>query len=715
MLVLYRRWFGVVALLSVSFATAGCSSNSAANPEAKGSKAGSAASQVELIPRDQLFGNPDKAAARISPDGGKLSYLAPVDGVLNVWVGPADEPSAAKPVTQDKDRGIRSYFWAYTSNHILYIQDKDGDEDWHVYSVDLTSGETKDLTPLEKVNAQIEGVSHTFPEEILIGLNDRNKQLHDIYRVNISTGERELIQENPGFVGFMSDDDYRVRFAMSYGPDGMTIFEPDSENKDMPWKEFQKVGMQDTMTTSPAGFDKTGTKLYLIDSRERNTGALTVIDLESGDQKVIAENDKVDISDVMSHPTEKTIEAVGFTHLRKEWKVLDDSVADDLNYLRTVADGDVEVTSRTLDDKKWVVAYLMDNGPVRYYLYDRDAKKAEFLFTNRKSLEDLPLVKMHPVTVKSRDGLELVCYLSLPKGTDADDDARPDQPLPMVLDVHGGPWARDAWGFDPTHQLYANRGYAVMNVNFRGSTGFGKEFINKANKEWAGKMHDDLIDAVDWAIEQKIADPKKVAIMGGSYGGYATLVGLTFTPEKFACGVDIVGPSNLITLLNNVPDYWMPFMPVMKERVGDHVSEEGQKFLNERSPLNFVEKIKRPLLIAQGANDPRVKKQEAEQIVNAMQEKNIPVTYVLFPNEGHGFARPENSLAFNAVTEAFLAEHLGGRYEPIGDAFKESSITVPIGADEVPGLAKALPDEKKQPVTEEDQAAGEAKGESASE
>ncbi|MCA9432931.1 MAG: S9 family peptidase, partial [Candidatus Omnitrophica bacterium] len=338
----------------------------------------------------------------------------------------------------------------------------------------------------------------------------------------------------------------------------------------------------------------------------------------------------------------------------------------------------------------WMVAYVMDDGPIRYYRYDRGEKKAHFLFTNRNELEKQPLVKMNPVIVKSRDGLNLVNYLSLPKGSDSDGDGFPDQPLPMVLLVHGGPWARSEWGYDPEHQWLANRGYAVLDVNFRGSTGFGKDFANAGNMEWAGKMHDDLIDSVNWAVEKKIADPDKVAISGGSYGGYATLVGLTFTPGVFACGIDIVGPSNLITLLESIPPYWAPMIEMFTTRVGDHRTEEGKKFLTERSPLSKVDQIEDPLLIGQGANDPRVKQAEADQIVNAMEEKKIPVTYVLYPDEGHGFARPENRISFFAVMEAFLAEYLGGRYEAIGEDFKGSSITVPEGKDGVPGLAAAL-------------------------
>lgn len=649
-----------------------------------------AVADIPLIPRAKFFGNPEKAHARLSPDGKQLAYLAPVNGVLNVWVGPVDDISKARPVTKDTHRGIRGFFWAYTSKQILYSQDKDGDEDYHVYSVNLETDEIKDLTPIEKIAAQIEGVSEKFPEEILVGINDRGERhYHDIYRINIITGEKELVQENPGFAGFLTDDDYRVRFALNYTPDAaQVILKPNEDQSD--WEEFIKIESTDAMTTGPAGFDKTGDILYMLDSRGRNTAALKAFNLKTGEEKLIAENAKADISGVMAHPTEKTIEAVSYTYERTEWQVIDDKIKPDLDYLKTVADGELIVTSRTLDDKFWNVAFMMDDGPVRFYIYDRDAKKANYLFTSQPELEELPLAKMHPVVIKSRDGLNLVSYLTLPKGSDPENTGRPSKPLPLVLNVHGGPWARDGWGYDPEHQLLANRGYAVLSVNYRGSTGFGKEFINAANREWAGKMHDDLIDAVNWAIEEKIAIKDKIAITGGSYGGYATLVGLTFTPEVFACGVDMVGPSNLITLMENPPPYWMPFMPVMKQRVGDWTTEEGREFLKSRSPLFKVENIKRPLLICQGAQDPRVKKQEADQIVEAMNQKGIPVTYMLYPQEGHGLARPENRFAYYAVMEAFLAENLGGRYEAVGDAFKGAVLTVPTGAGDVPGLTEAL-------------------------
>ncbi len=641
-----------------------------------------------LIPREVLFGNPDKAGGQLSPDATQLAFLAPVDGVLNIWVGPADRPDAAKAITHDKGRGIRQYFWAYDSRHILYLQDRGGDENWRVYCVPAAGGEVRDLTPFEGVQAQIEAVSRKFPAEILVGLNNRDPQLHDVYRVNILTGDRQLVLQNEGFANLILDDDYAVRFGQKMTPDGGSeLLERTAGGE---WKPFARIGPEDSLTTGPAGFDKTNKILYLLDSRGRDTGALTTVELATGKQTVVAEHPRADVDDVMVHPTERTIQAVAFSIERKEWRILDPSIAPDFAYLKTVAPGDFEITSRSLDDRHWLVVYLQDDGPARYYHYDRGAKKAKFLFTNRKALEAHKLAKMHPVTIKARDGLDLVSYLTLPPGSDPDHNARPAAPLPMVLFVHGGPWARDDWGYNPYHQWLANRGYAVLAVNFRGSTGFGKRFVNAGDKEWAGKMHDDLLDAVNWAIAEKIAHPQKVAIMGGSYGGYATLVGLTFTPEVFACGVDIVGPSSLVTLIESIPPYWKPMLDLFTARVGDPRTPEGRKSLLDRSPIQYVDRIRRPLLIGQGANDPRVKQAEADQIVAAMQQKNIPVTYVLFPDEGHGFARPPNNMAFNAITEAFLSRHLGGRFEPIGDDFTGSSVQVKTGAEGVPGLVEAL-------------------------
>ncbi|HAE21299.1 MAG TPA: S9 family peptidase [Spirochaetaceae bacterium] len=638
-----------------------------------------------LLPRKLLFDNPDKTQARLSPDGSRLSYIAPVNGVLNVWVGPADDPAAARPVTNDTMRGIRLHEWAFTSRHLLYIQDKGGDENWRIYGVNLETGQICDFTPFEKVAAKIEMLSPRHPTQVLIALNDRNPQFHDLHLLDLNTGQRQLVFENDrGFAGFSVDYDFKLRFgALMTADGGLDMFERTGND----WKPFFHVAMEDMLTTQAFGFDTAGRILYLGDSRGRDTSALVAYDTQTGSFQPLAENPQADLSDILVHPTEKRVQAVSFNHLRSSWVVLDPAIQPDVDFLAAFADGDPHIISRTNDDRFWVIAYDFDNSPVRYYRYDRRQKKMDFLFVNRKALEGQPLAKLWSVIIPARDGLELVSYYTLPLGSDTQQPGRPDRPLPMVLLVHGGPWGRDVWGFDQWHQWLANRGYAVLSVNFRSSTGFGKAFINAGNKEWGAAMHNDLLDAVDWAVQAGIADKKTVAIIGGSYGGYA---GLTFSPEVFACGVDIVGPSNLITLLQTIPPYWAPMLEMFTSRVGDHRSEEGREFLKSRSPLSFVDRICKPLLIGQGANDPRVNQAESDQIVRSMQAKNIPVSYVLYPDEGHGFARPENNLSFNAVTEAFLATVLQGRFEPIGDDLKGSSITVPSGASQVPGLETAL-------------------------
>ena len=641
-----------------------------------------------LIPRRLFFGNPDKASPQISPTGTHLGFLAPVDGVLNVWVAPADDPAAGKPVTRDTGRGIRLYRWTYNGNQIAYLQDSGGDENWHIYTVNLDTDEVRDITPVDGAQARIQRDSPKHPGHMLVGLNDRDPELHDLYRIDLNSGERELIQENDGFAWFVADDDFNVRFAARLTSDGGSEYL--RKSLDGEWEHSFFISMEDAVTTAPLEFDKSGQVLYMEDSRGRDTAVLKSVDLITGVETVLASDPRADVADTMIHPTEKTVQAVAFDYERKTWKVLDDSLVGDLAFLATVSRGDIEVISRTLDDDCWIVAYLQDDGPVRYYRYLRENKEARFLFTNREALEGLPLAKVHPVVIPARDGLDLVCYYSLPLDADPEQSGGVSQSLPMTLLVHGGPWARDSWSYNPVYQLLANRGYAVLSVNFRGSTGFGKNFINAGNHEWGGKMHDDLVDAVKWAVGQGIADPDRVAILGGSYGGYATLVGITMTPEIFACGVDIFGPSNLVTLLETIPPYWQPIVDLFTNRVGDFRTAEGRNFLLQRSPLTYVDNIQKPLLIGQGANDPRVRQSESDQIVGAMQEREIPVTYVLYPDEGHGFARPENNLSFFAVAEVFLAQCLGGRYEAIGEDLAGASITVPTGAEYVPGLKDAL-------------------------
>lgn len=643
-----------------------------------------------LIPREVLFGNPVKTAGRISPDGKWLSWIAPRDGVLNIWVAPTSNPADARPLTAEKNRPIRAYFWAPDSSQLLFINDKGGDENFLLYGVDVQTGGEKLLTPFEKTRVQLVGISPLVTDRILVGVNNRDPKWHDVHSLDLKTGKLSPVLINEGgYSSFLADANLVIRGASKTDPQGGSQFFRVTDNKVDP-TPLETIGLDDSLSTSPAGFTNDGRTLYWVDSRGRNTAALIAQDVASGTKKVLAQNARADIGGALSNPTTGEIEAYAVNYLRTEWTPLGNAVASDLKFLDDKLNGEVQVVSRTKADDKWVVAAASSTEPATTYLYDRKAKSLTKLFDSRPQLAGMPLARMHPVEIKSRDGLNLVSYLTLPPGSDPDGNGRPDKAVPLVLVVHGGPWSRDAYGFNGTHQWLANRGYAALSVNFRASTGFGKDFIAAGNRQWGAKMQDDLFDAVDWAVKRGVTTPDKVAIMGGSYGGYATLAGMAFTPDRFACGVSIVGPSNLQTLLKTIPPYWESIRAQFYQRMGDPTTEEGRKYLDSISPLYSAARINKPLLIGQGANDPRVNKAESEQIVEALRAKNIPVTYVVFPDEGHGFARPANNIAFNAVAENFLARCLGGRAEPIGDTLAKSTAQVPHGAEFAPGLSEAL-------------------------
>jgi dipeptidyl aminopeptidase/acylaminoacyl peptidase len=659
---------------------AGCSEKKV--PEVRTESLRDTLERTDLIPRTEIFGNPDRADVQLSPDGRVLSFLAPEEGVLNVWMGPADNPAAAIPMTKERRRGVHSHFWAYNGSHVVYVKDHDGDENWRMISLDTNTGEEKVLTPESGVQAQLVHLSPKYPDEILVALNERDPKYHDIYRINVVTGDKRPVLENNSFSDVKADDDFTVRIGIAVTSDGGNEFmKPDGNGG---WKSFMKVPAEDTAGTGFIDFHRSGRHAYMVDSRGRERAGLYLVDLDSLQSMLVAENDKADITGAMFHPTQKTLQVVEWEYLRDERKVIDPTLDDDFIKLRELGDGDIDLTSRSLDDQHWIVKLTRSDSPIRYYLYDRPEKKATFLFVHRTGLEGRKLARMRPVVIKSRDGMELVSYLTLPASEEGRDI--PVKPLPTVIDVHGGPWARDSWGYVPEHQWLASRGYAVLSINFRGSTGFGKTFVNAADHEWGRRMHYDILDAVGWAVENGISDPKKVAVMGWSYGGYETLVGMSMTPEVFACGVDGVGPSNLVTLMETIPPYWMPAYEMFVARIGDPRNVDGRKFLNSRSPIHFVDQIKKPLLIGQGVNDPRVKRTESDQIVYAMKARRIPVVYALYPDEGHGFHRPENRLSFYAMAEVFLSNCLGGFYQPIGGDFKGSSVKVMEGDDLIPGL-----------------------------
>jgi dipeptidyl aminopeptidase/acylaminoacyl peptidase len=616
-----------------------------------------AQTQTKLIPRSVLFGNPERSAPQISPDGTMLAYLAPDQGVLNIWVrtlGKTDD----RVITNDRKRGIRNLYWQYDSKNILYAQDQNGDENWRVYQTNIATSKTRDLTPFDKVRADIVALEPAHPDVVLIQLNKRDPKLFDIYRVNLQTGELTLDTENPGDVaGYQPDHDLQIRAAQVTTPDGGTIIRVRDDTKS-PWREFMKWGPEETLGNI-AAFSPDNKALWVITSVDANAARLLSVDIASGKRSVVSEDPQFDVAFLVTHPRTNKLQAVVFLRERRDFQILDSDLQADFDALKKVRDADISDISRDLADDKWVVTFQGDDAPIYYYLYDRASKRATVLFSNRPALEEFQLAKVRPIQYKARDGMTIYGYLTTPAGVEAKN-------LPIVVFPHGGPWGRDVWGYDPSAQWLANRGYAVLQPNFRGSTGYGKVYLNAGDRQWAGTMRTDLLDAKDWAIKQGVADPAKVCIMGGSYGGYATLAGVAFAPEAYACGVDIVGPSNLNTLLNTIPPYWSTLLAVFHKRMGDN-----EEFLKSQSPLFKAEQIKAPLLIGQGANDPRVNKAESDQIVAAMRKNNKPVEYFVFPDEGHGFARPENRMAFNAAAEEFIAKYLGGSYEPPSDAEKK--------------------------------------------
>jgi dipeptidyl aminopeptidase/acylaminoacyl peptidase len=624
-----------------------------------------------LIPRETFFGNPEKYRARISPDGKRLAFLAPDKGnILQVFVrtfGQTDD----KPVTTDPKRGIRNYIWAQDSRTILYLQDSDGDENWHLYGVDLETGKTTDHTPFPGVRADVTAVDLAFPDEVLVQLNKRDPSVFDVYRLNLRSGALVLDTENPGDVTeWVADAKLQVRAAKVATTDGGTEIRVRDDAKS-PWRSWLKVGPDEILDF--AGFAPDGKSAYLVSSLGNDTARVVERVIATGEEKVVASS-YVDAEAVQTNPRTHALEAVSFAGGRAWWTVVDPTVKADFDGLATLFDGDFTVVDRDAQDATWVVSYTSDQAPVRYYTWERANRQGTFLFSAQPKLEKLPLATTQALQLAARDGLSLPSYFTLPFKASASN-------LPIVLLVHGGPWARDRWAFQPEVQWLANRGYAVLQVNYRGSTGYGKKHLAAGFREWGGKMHDDLIDALTWAVQQRIADPKRIAIYGGSYGGYATLVGLSKTPDVFACGVDVVGPSNLKTLIGSIPPYWKPLRALFDIRMGNVDDPKDAELVKTASPLFDAAKIRRPLLIAQGANDPRVKPAEAEQIVAAIRKNRGKVTYVLYPDEGHGFARPENRIDFYGRAETFLAGCLGGPSEEMkGDRYPGSTAVVKVDA-----------------------------------
>ena len=623
-----------------------------------------------LIPRDVLFGNPDRTSPSLSPDGSRLAWLASdPNNVLQVWmktVGKDDE----KIVTADKKRGIQIYFWAKNNRTLLYLQDHDGDENHHLYGVDLSTGNMRDFTPFEGVQVSNINLSPDFPDTALVWLNARDASLFDVYRLDLRSGALKLDTQNPGDVaGWAADAKFSVRLAHVILPNGGVELRLRASDQ-LPWTTFLKAGPEDILEA--LDFTADGESLYLKSSIGRDTAAVIRKRIDSGAEEVIAASNKVDVDEVMIHPNNHVVEAVAFSPGRTIWQAVDATVKEDFAALVKLNSGDFLVLNRTESDDVWLVGYTSDRGPRHFYRWNRKGRQGTFLFSSQPKLDGLNLAEMQPVVISTRDGLKMNSYLTLPPGV-------PARNLPMVLYPHGGPWARDKWGYNFIVQWLANRGYVVLQPNFRGSTGYGKKFLNAGNKQWGLKMHEDLIDAVDWALQTGLVDSKRIGIFGGSYGGYCALAALTFTSEVFACAVDVVGPSNLKTFIASTPPYWKLGRPIFNLRTANIDDPRDAQLIHNVSPLNFADKIVRPLLIAHGANDPRVKQAESEQIVDAILKNQGSVSYVLYPDEGHDFVRPENVIDFTARAEVFLGQHLGGRAEPMdGERIPGSTAVVRV-------------------------------------
>ena len=615
---------------------------------------------TKLIPLEVLFGNPQRVEPSISPDGGQLAWIAPRDGVLNVWVAPVTggegegvDWAAARAVTEDADRGILMFTWAHDGRHLLYLQDTGGNENWRLYDVDLETKERRDLTPFDNVQARILATDKKFPDDVLVELNLDNPELHDVYRLSLVTGTLVKEVENPGFLGWLADPGLVVRAALAPHEDGsLDLMVRGGAGED--WQPLLAIPAEDSLTTGPVSFTADGGSLLALSSVDADTSRLVGLDLRSGAAEVLAADAEADVTDVRLHPDTLEPQIVTVLKDRSEYLVLDRSLQPDLEAIRTLHPGDPVFQDGDDTDTTWVVGFTNDAGSVAYFSYHRPTRTGRFLFEARPELSAYQLAPMQPFSFTARDGLVIHGYATFPVGGGRSG-------LPTVLNVHGGPWERDVWGYHPEAQWLANRGYLCLQVNFRGSTGYGKAFVNAGDREWGGRMQDDLSDAVAHAVRQGWADPRRVAIYGGSYGGYAALAGAAFTPELFCCAVDIVGPSSLKTLIETIPPYWAPMVAQFHRRVGNPDSDAD--FLWSRSPLSAASRIRIPMLIAQGANDPRVKQAESEQIVAALRAAGVEYEYLLFPDEGHGFAKPENRLRFYAAADRFLARCLGGRAE----------------------------------------------------
>lgn len=608
-------------------------------------------SQVPLIPMEDFFRNPKKTSYQLSPDGEHLAFLQPWENRMNVHIRKIGEEGVTR-ITEATERDIRAYFWA-NNNRIAYVLDKGGDENFRLYAVDIDGSNLKDLTPFDEVRVGIIDDLEEIEDEMIIQMNKRDKRIFDAYRININTGEMKMVGENPGNItGWMTDHDGKIRIAQA--TDGVNISLLYRDNENQKFNTVKTLNFKESL--SPMLFTFDNEKIYALSNLNRDKKAVILYDIKNDEEEeVIFEHPEVDVMNLSYSKKRKVLTAIRYYTDKNYYHFLDENRKQLQEELEKKLPGyEVRVASMSKDETKVLVRTFSDKSMGAYYFYNRETADFRKLVDVSPWLNEEHLADMKPVEYTARDGLTIHGYLTLPKGKEAEN-------LPVVINPHGGPWARDYWGFNPEVQFMANRGYAVLQMNFRGSTGYGREFWEISFKEWGKSMQDDITDGVNWLIEQGIADPERVGIYGGSYGGYAVLAGLAFTPELYACGIDYVGVSNIFTLLESIPPYWEPMRDMLYEQVGH--PEEDREYLEAVSPYFHADKIEDPLLIAQGANDPRVKKEQSDIIVEALKERGIDVEYIVKDNEGHGFGNEENRFDFYRAMETFLAKHLGGRAE----------------------------------------------------
>lgn len=646
-----------------------------------------------IIARADLFGEPVRQNAQLSPRGDRIAFLAPRDGVTNLFVMPVDSSGEPQAVTDDRERGIRTYWWAHDNATLLYLQDDNGDENWRLFAVPVAGGEARALTPAGS-RAEVLGLSAIDPDGVIISLNARDAQWPDVFRVDITSGARTLMQRNAngaavrGFSSFAVDLANRLRLGMKTLADGrVEVFARPIDART--WTSLFIIPFEDAMGSRVLGFEADGRTFLMLDSTGRDRAALVRVDATTGVKTVLGESARADVAEAWLDPQTNAPEAFGAEYLRRDWRAIDPEAQGDLDFLDAQLNGDFNIVSRSTDDAKWIV---VEEGPAiaaRTYLYDRTDRanrRITLLFRSRPALDSAALQPMTPVEIEARDGLTLVSYLTLPTGSDANGDARPDAPVPLVLLPHDGPWARDTYGYNALHQWLANRGYAVMSVNFRGSAGFGKAFLNAGNREWGGRMQEDLIDAAQWAVQSGVAQAGRVGVFGAGFGGYSALAGVAFAPDQFQCAVSFAGASNLASMFDALPAYTAPIRDQLYLRIGDPRTPEGRQALRERSPAARVNQISRAVLIGAGARDPRGSRADADAFATALRPRRAPLTYVVYPGEGRDLVRPQNRLSFLAVAEHFLSHCLGGRAEPIGTALEGAQLEAWDGAANVPGL-----------------------------